>query len=882
MNDATGAANVTVTAGNLIMNDISNAAGILAANGGVTTVRNVVGNVAMANASTVNVSGNIGGTVDGAGKLVLNSTAGNQTISGLVGNVTKVTTIELAGIANTTFSKAVKTDTILFSGSNSITVEFDDSTDLGASLIKSTSTADQTIILNKATTLTKAVGEATHKVNLKLKGGIELELNSAAAAGTDLANSAILSTENNQNTLKIGKDGTKVGSAGDATNKLAALNFVNTGEVTNDAYATLITVDDTKTATFGGVVGGTNLKLQGVNSAVIFKPSSTLATNLLNNSGTNEKGKVTFSGSATLNNVIGLDGSRFESVKFTGGAAASSANIVLAQDIHSKAIEFSGVLQNITAANSVKLDGLTTFSKTSNIKLGNNVVTATGAGSGIVLTGDVKLSASVTNDMASNGKIKVANGASLSFKDLKSLVLDVRAPVLLPSQSSVTFDLIDNSTGAAVQADSVLDLSIVDQSMLNVSTSLSKLVASIGKNGGLVLTQLDNVKEGLATRIRASGGAVTADDLRNIDILSSGTGDARKVIVALDNLDAKKSTELLDRLTDRVEVNRELENIVTDTSASISGRMFAVSPGSLGGQPIETADSGYSGVAAGDDEAGRFGVWANPFFGSATQKNHKGSAGYKSEKYGASVGFDTKANDNMIVGAAMTYLNSNIKHKNQKVGDTTKVDSVLFSLYGMQQFNDNWYGQGVATFGSNKVRNEEGRVAGALNERASAKYSSMSFGAEATIGYNYFYDEFTVTPMGGMRYTRVNDGGYRESGTAFQNLDVTKKAINKLEVVAGLRLASKPLEFNGMSITPEVHALVNHDVISKKPVVEARINGGNSALVSSNSKPVRTNYTIGTGVNFHYNMMEYGLGYDANMASKYVSHQGSVKVRVNF
>ena len=35
-------------------------------------------------------------------------------------------------------------------------------------------------------------------------------------------------------------------------------------------------------------------------------------------------------------------------------------------------------------------------------------------------------------------------------------------------------------------------------------------------------------------------------------------------------------------------------------------------------------------------------------------------------------------------------------------------------------------------------------------------------------------------------------------------------------------------------------------------------------------------------LNTSYNKMEYGLGYDAHMAKKYVAHQANLRVRVNF
>ena len=297
---------------------------------------------------------------------------------------------------------------------------------------------------------------------------------------------------------------------------------------------------------------------------------------------------------------------------------------------------------------------------------------------------------------------------------------------------------------------------------------------------------------------------------------------------------------------------------------------------------VASGDAAMSGIAAGDEGA-RFGAWVSPFFGKTTQKERKGAAGYKSDSYGASFGFDTRANEDMIIGAAVTVANNEMKHKNFKSGDKTKINSMMFSVYGMQQITDSWFAHGVATFGSNDVKNSEKRVATATTyDIVSGKYNSMSFNGEAMFGYNFLTEQVTLTPMAGLRYSRVNDGGYKETGsTQGQNLDVNTKASNKLEIVAGARVAGGTFDMNGMTVTPEIHGFVNHDLINKNPKQTLGLAGTKGLAVKSN-KPVKTTFNLGLGVNAEYGMMEYGAGYDAEIATKRLGHQGTLKLRVNF
>ena len=100
------------------------------------------------------------------------------------------------------------------------------------------------------------------------------------------------------------------------------------------------------------------------------------------------------------------------------------------------------------------------------------------------------------------------------------------------------------------------------------------------------------------------------------------------------------------------------------------------------------SNDSVSGIAAGDGCA-RFGIWVSQFFGKTTQKENKGAAGYKSNAYGASFGFDTGANQDMIVGAAFTVAITEMKHRNFKSGDKTKISSMMFSIFDMQKITDN-------------------------------------------------------------------------------------------------------------------------------------------------------------------------------------------------
>ncbi|RTK92736.1 MAG: autotransporter outer membrane beta-barrel domain-containing protein [Rickettsiales bacterium] len=289
------------------------------------------------------------------------------------------------------------------------------------------------------------------------------------------------------------------------------------------------------------------------------------------------------------------------------------------------------------------------------------------------------------------------------------------------------------------------------------------------------------------------------------------------------------------------------------------------------------------GLSAGDDAA-RYGVWMAPFAGNGVKKKNKSTSGYKSTSVGGTFGFDTKVNDNMVLGLAVTALNSRVNHKDFKKGDKTKIDTTLFSAYASIDMGNNWFSQNIASIGSSRVENKENRrVSRAAGYQiAKGKYSTMHFALESTAGFNKLINnQVVLTPSVGVGYSRINDTSYTETGNVGpQALTITKKAAQKLELIGGLRLTGLPFMVNEMYVTPEVHASVRHDVIGKNPTTFSKVNGLRD--LKEKSKPTKTHYGVGGGLKFSYNMMDYGVYADTTYAKKYVGVNGSVNVRVNF
>jgi outer membrane autotransporter protein len=291
-----------------------------------------------------------------------------------------------------------------------------------------------------------------------------------------------------------------------------------------------------------------------------------------------------------------------------------------------------------------------------------------------------------------------------------------------------------------------------------------------------------------------------------------------------------------------------------------------------------------AGVASGDeDDSKNFGVWTSGFMNKATQKARKGNVGFKTDLTGGTIGADTMISDNTVLGLAATYAQSKTKFKNELSGSKAKNGSVYLNVYSRHDLGNNWFVQGVAGFGQGEVKlTNTGRATtdGKFDGTSTAKYDTMSISLEALAGYNMAVaDCVAFVPTAGLRYTNVNEGGYTEKGALF-NRTVTKKSADRLTgVLAGKLQAS--YDMSGTTVMPSVHAFVNHDFKAKNAKSTATISGVADSVNISGGKASKTAYGAGLDLSAKSDMFTYGVGYEAKLSNKFVSHQGTLNLRVD-
>lgn len=806
----------------------------------------------------------------------------NIDVNGTVGAVTSLKSIEFAGNSKVEFKAAV-----VHTAGNAYV--FKDGIGKGASVkfvaadviggnkfVNESTTETPTVELSLVgnTDFTDAIAENGNGINFQVAdGGIDAKVSTNKAAGANFTTKA-----KDKGVVELNSAGTTINSVGADNLNIAMLTVTENGTVTSGTYAKDITVATNKTATFGGVVKGSGaLTLNAAGGAkAIFSDNAVLNHNVT--AAAADKGLVEFAGNVTVNNEIGATGAagKVQSVTFSDDAKFTAK---LNKDIHAKTVVMrKGVIAPQT---NITLDAETVTVASTTFDSGAHSIATSGT---MNFSGDNKINLSIDSNynVGKPSTIAVTTaGGKLEFE--ANTKFDVK-----PSDTNSTPNAGETKIVFVAKNESGADIvKLLDLSNVTVDDedNFTKWTKAFTAKDGFFLSGSNDSKAALERRLADLADPV---DKANIAKLSAAKNDTDAGLFRdkiLQTLTKEKTKEALDRIESVTATKAvdAVEGATTHVNNGMSTRMNALTGVQRTGEGSRTvASNDISGINAGDDHA-RFGAWVSPFYGQAIQKKRKGAAGYKAKSYGASFGFDTRANEDMILGGALTVSNTDLKHRDFKAGDETKISSLMFSIYGMQQITDTWFAQASATFGSSTIKNTEGRtISNSATEQVKGKYNASSFTGEAMFGYNYATEMLTVTPMFGMRYTRVNAGGYKETGSnTNQNLQVSSKASNKFDVVVGARLAGGTFAVDCMTVTPEIHGFIAHDLIGKNANQTAKLEGA-EAFTQKSKKPVRTTYNLGLGVNADCGMMEYGAGYDATFADKRVGHQGTLRLRVNF
>lgn len=798
-------------------------------------------------------------------------------------------------IGNAGNDHGVETDTIAFTEAS-----------LGASLFLASGTAfdgltitstvkngtagnfnvPRVIVTNANSTIAngQAIGDQNNIVGLGLASD-----NTITVDATTLY-AGIASVNNNQGTVTLSggvpnTPGTIYGlGIGNGTPKLKQVTFITDYNNLGSIIATNAIINDGLTVTTGGIAGkdfdGTiTLGSANGNANVIFvdgtnsTSTSTVATVKANN------GTVTYLGDADVGS-IGASDTPVASVRFTGPVGSLAA---LQGNIYSTVTNFGNVDLEVVGSNIILGGGTTAINGEIDL-LTNTLTFASGTstwGSNTSLTTDLTVS------NGNIGHIVIAENAGVNATTTGTTTINV--------QDSANANFSGTQTYTLIQGGARFNGTLGDPKF-NVTGSNRFVNYGLIRdaNQDYVITRTNNAANVVTNDIANSpfGGVPGVSQNVTTFVNATNTAAYNNLLLAKNSADSANFVGSIVTDTSAAVTNAQLD-VAKDIQAHLGNRVNAVR---YLGTP-ETAEmagpeaGAVAPVASGDEAVDNvaYGIWAKPFYTDAHQSKKGGLAGYKAKTTGVVIGLDTLANDNLMIGAAIGITKTDIKHQDYKAGDKTDVNGFSFSLYGAQQLVENFFAQGSAIFSLNQVKNKSQRyffdANGNMSKQiAAGNYDNMTFGGNLTVGYDYNAMEgLLVTPMAGLSYLKSSDENYKETGTTVANKQVNSKFSDRTDLIVGARVMGGTMNFSDLAVYPEAHAFVVHKVNGRLSKTQSQLDGQVTPFISQPDRAAKTSYNLGLSASIRPDAkMEYGIGYDAQIASKYVAHQGTLKVRVNF
>ncbi|MDF2965703.1 MAG: outer membrane protein OmpB [Rickettsiaceae bacterium] len=787
----------------------------------------------------VSIHGNITSTVGASAGTV--NFVNSATVAGTQG--TSLKAVNIKGTGTVYYKQTFAADALKFEADG--TAKIDGAITMGGNI--TTTAANTGTVIAKAATGIQAVGTSALPIKeFRVADDITVTSNGAYDLYTNFTTAT-----NEKGTLTLsGGAHTVGGNIGATSAAFKALN-VSGGAITlkGNNYAKTTTLGSAHNVTLEKSLHGDSFTFATYDQTLTLKTGGTL--NAIVKTGTADQGTVSLEGDATISKDLGESGTRLKAITLAG----TDKTVKVGANMYATTITPGQNTVKFTQNATMGLAGYTVNVANSTLDAGTSTVTIPTA-----LTNVASATIKVTTTGSSNGMIDNSTYTTAQDFTNTKLVINTAADALPTDSKFVVL-----KGGAAPTA---------VMSAANVSTSSRVFKYTVTPNGNNIEAQASQIANLQDLVSKASGANAMHADVAKVfnNHLLDGklTGNAKAIAALLANT------------TTNDELKAELDKIIPNSSASTAA-VDAAKPSmdvnkSASYEVSSRLLSLNTGAAAG--EAGSsLGAWVKGFFGNSTEKAKGNASGYKASLGGATLGFDMNANDATVLGAAVTVASNDAKFKNVKSGDKLDALAMLFNMYGMYDLGNDMFVQGGVNFGNTNVKATTKRTFGT----ATGKYDVMSYGASAMVGMNYKAVEgMVVTPLAGLNYGRFLRGGYSETGAGASNQIHNKMNFDKLVGTLGLRLTGQMDAGSDMKLTPEAHAFVNHDFRNEAKKDSFTIDGLGETISVKGTKPAATSYNLGLSLTAKSGNMEYGVGYDAEMRTKHSSHQGSVKVRINF
>lgn len=305
----------------------------------------------------------------------------------------------------------------------------------------------------------------------------------------------------------------------------------------------------------------------------------------------------------------------------------------------------------------------------------------------------------------------------------------------------------------------------------------------------------------------------------------------------------------------------------------------------------KTVHEAKDGKSAPEDPFRHIQLFAMGDFGAFDVNDTGSLAGYGSDVWVGTVGAEYRFNQNLAVGAAASYVNSDTEISRGIGG--VDVEGVAFSAYGSAVWRD-FYFDLLYSFG---VLDEDISRHTLVGRMAHGNAENRNHALEFNGGYTFQLGALRTGPLATVKWVHGDLDGYRERGGGTAALEFPSQNFDSLISRFGWQVSyTAPTRFG--SLTPQLRASWDHEYLDSADAVSASLlqtpfttiagstitKGDRFSAATQTAKPGRDYLSLGAGLAAQLgDRVTASLEYETHLFQAGASaHLGSVKIAISF
>jgi uncharacterized protein with beta-barrel porin domain len=247
------------------------------------------------------------------------------------------------------------------------------------------------------------------------------------------------------------------------------------------------------------------------------------------------------------------------------------------------------------------------------------------------------------------------------------------------------------------------------------------------------------------------------------------------------------------------------------------------------------------------DNEPRNGWWLKGFGYAGSQDARDGFTGYNTRTLGTMIACDTPIGLGTRAGLGFGYARSTIN--GETFDASTEFDTYQAIAY-IGHEDGPWFINGSAEFGWNEYSSMRHIEFPGVDRKANADYSGQDYTAFASTGFHLSGpQEFTITPIASLQYTRMHLNGYTEKGAGDIDLKAKSQDYDFLESGLGVKVERYFRDRNGMSYVPEGHFNWFHELTNPELTQTAKYTApGSGSFTTPALKTDDDMFNVGGGL----------------------------------